>query len=161
LPTIDEFKFDPRNDFSEELPMSTSSEDKSLPEAAPNEPLPDESGGFFARHWRGEYSLARTWWVNDTLIWGLGINLIMAVLLGVVIFVFREQTALRVIVGLGELALYVAAYVWALVGTWRAAVKYKGPRIWSIWARVGMSLGVLVSIMNVLGAIGLIIQPFE
>src|SRR5437762_549081 len=121
---------------------------KNLPEAAANEPLPGQSGGFFAKHWRGEYSLARTWWVNDALVWGLGINLTMAVLLTVVIFVFREQTALRVIVGLGELALHVAAYIWALVGTWRAAGKYQGPRIWKYWARGGMCLGVLVSIGN-------------
>jgi len=129
--------------------VNMSSEDKNLPEAVPNEPLPVQSGGFFAKHWRGEYSLARTWWVNDTLVWGMG-SLFMTILLVVVLNIFRDQDALRVIVGVGELALHVAAYVWAVVGTWRAAVKYQGPRIWSIWARVSMSLGVLYSIAVIL-----------
>jgi hypothetical protein len=138
--------------------MSTSSEDKYLPEAVPNEPLPLQSGGFFAKHWRGDYSLVRSYWVNGGLICGVGANMIVfSMVLTRLLPSFREQRALLLMVGFGEIAFHIAIQVWVLVGTWRAAGKYKGARIWPIAARVAMVLGVCLSIGRTLELIEIIL----
>jgi len=122
---------------------------ENLPEALPALPLPAHRGGLFARHWRGDYSLARSYWVNGALIFHLGINMILCIVLTIVLATLRGKTALVLIVGFGEIALLVAAYVWALVGVWRSARKYQGPRIWPILARLAIIFGVLLSIANI------------
>lgn len=140
--------------------MSPNPELKHLPEVAASEPLPVQSGGFFAKHWRGDYSLPRSYWLHGGVFFGIGVNMIIFSVLMGVMFAFREQRAITIIVGLGEVALLVAAYIWALVGTWRAAGKYKGLKLWAILARIGMGLGVLISIPRVLTTIGFVIDGF-
>ncbi len=129
--------------------MSTNPGVMGLSEAGGNESLPVQSGGLFATHWRGNYSLAKSYWRNGVLLFGLGINLPLMILILVALIVFKEKPALQLIVCLGEMALILAAYVWVLVGTWRAARKYKGPRIWAILAQIGMIMGVMVTIAHV------------
>jgi len=129
--------------------MTTGTNIQSLPEAITLEPLPTQRGGMFAKHWRGEYSLPRSYWVNGALIFGLGINMLFLVVVSVAMFVLQKQPAVMVIVCLGEMLLVLGAYIWALVGTWRAAGKYKGPRIWAILARLGLLMGVFVTIAHV------------
>jgi len=53
-------------------------------------------------------------------------------------------------------AVDIAVYIWALVGTWRAAGNYQGPRFWAILARIGMSLGVGGSIVHLTENLSLI-----
>jgi hypothetical protein len=107
---------------------------------------PAKGGSYFARHWRGEFSLPKSYWINGVLLFGLGCNLFLVIAAMLTVMVLRENPALAVLVIVIELALNIAAYIWALVGTWRAATKYQGPRAWSILARVAMSLGVLISL---------------
>lgn len=107
---------------------------------------PVKRSSYFARHWRGELSLARSWWVNGVLIsgvlvGGLGLGIFTA------IFNLTHPTPL---LGWAETALYLfialTVYVWAVVGTWRAAGNYTGPAVWKWLARIGICLGVLMSI---------------
>jgi len=129
--------------------MTTASNVENLPEAIPTEILPAQRGGMFAKHWRGDYSLPRSYWVNGALIFGLGINMLFLIAVSVAMALLQKQPALMVIVCLGEMLLVLGAYIWALVGTWRAAGKYKGPRIWAILARIGLLMGVLVTVAHV------------
>jgi len=127
-----------------------------LDEARSDVALPTRSGGLFATHWRGEYSLPRSYWVNGVVIFHIGINMALLIVLGVALTAFKGKTALVLIVGLGEVALLCAAYVWALVGIWRAARRYQGSRIWSILARLAIIFGVLVSIGNLFNMLDMI-----
>ena len=136
--------------------MTTGANIESLPEAMPIASLPAQRVGMFAKHWRGDYSLPRSYWVNGALIFGLGINMLFLVVVSVAMAVFQKQPALMVVVCLGEMLLVLGAYIWALVGTWRAAGKYKGPRIWAILARIGLLMGILVSIAHVAQDISII-----
>src|SRR5213082_2196742 len=84
-----------------------------LDEARPDVSLPAQSGGLFSRHWRGECSLPRSYWVNGVLIFHVGINMLILIVLGIVLAAFHGKTAVVLIVGLGEVVLLCAAYVWA------------------------------------------------
>jgi len=141
--------------------MNTNSAVATLDEARSDASLPAQSGGLFATHWRGDYSLARSYWVNGVVIFHIGINMLLLVLLSIALAVFRGKVALVLIVGLGEVALLCAAYVWALVGIWRSARKSQGSRIWSILARVAIILGVLISIGNLLNMLDMIGKATE
>ena len=141
--------------------MSTSIGIAGLPDASPSELPPGPRRGLLARHWRGDYSLARSWWVNGALIFGFGVNVVVFIVLLVALRLLQERPVLVLVVGLGEVALLIAAYVWTLVGTWRAAGKYQGPRFWSILARVLMLCGVLQSAANILVTITTIAQVAE
>jgi hypothetical protein len=121
---------------------------EAIPEAKTEAAPP--SGSYFARHWRGDFSLPKSYWVNGALIFGLGCNFAVMLAVLATVAAFKGTPAVSVIVLLGEIALNVAAYIWAIVGIWRSAVKYQGPRVWSILARIGISFGVLLSIGRVL-----------
>jgi hypothetical protein len=136
--------------------MNSNSVVANLDEARSDVSLPARSGGLFATHWRGEYSLPRSYWVNGVVIFHIGINMALLIVLGIALAAFKGKTALVLIVGLGEVALLCAAYVWALVGIWRAARKYQGSRIWSILARLAIVFGVLVSIGNLFNMLDMI-----
>ena len=129
-----------------------------VPDAGGNESLPVQSGGLFAKHWRGNYSLPRSYWVNGALIFGLCVNMPLMILIVAAMFLFKKQPALLVIVCLGEMLLILSAYIWALVGTWRAARKYRGPRIWAMLAQFFMVIGVFVSITHVIQDVNIISQ---
>ncbi|HEV8608319.1 MAG TPA: hypothetical protein VGQ99_23495 [Tepidisphaeraceae bacterium] len=132
-----------------------------LEEARSDVSLPARSGGLFATHWRGDYSLPRSYWMNGVVIYHIGINMLLLMVLGVALAVFKGKAALVLIVGLGEVALLCAAYVWALVGIWRAARKYQGWLIWSILARLAILFGVLLSIGNLLNMLDMIGRATE
>ena len=138
--------------------MSTNSIAAVVPDAGGNESLPVQSGGLFATHWRGNYSLARSYWLNGAVIFGLCVNMPLMILIVAAMFLFKKQPALLVTVCLGEMLLILSAYIWALVGTWRAARKYRGPRIWAMLAQFFMVIGVFVSIAHVIQDVNIISQ---
>lgn len=110
---------------------------------------PQKGGSYFARHWRGELSLPRSYWLNGVLIFGIGCNLLFVIATAVTVLALRSNPGAAITLLLGEQALDITAYVWALVGTWRAATYYEGRRFWAVLARIGIVLGVLVSIGHV------------
>jgi len=129
---------------------------------AQRQPLPQEvypsqrSDNYFARHWRGELSLPRSYWINGALIFGLGWNLLFVMAFMTTVPLVRSSTGLAILLLLCIQALDIAVYIWALVGTWRAAGNYQGPRFWAILARIGMSLGVGGSIVHLTENLSLI-----
>lgn len=109
---------------------------------------PPSSASYFVRHWRGELSLPRSYWLNGALIFGLGCNILWLAAFSATMIVFRETPPVAIIIGLVLIGLHIGAYIWALVGTWRSARNYRGPRFWSILARIMISLGVIISISH-------------
>ncbi|MES2187303.1 MAG: hypothetical protein V4505_22325 [Pseudomonadota bacterium] len=99
--------------------------------------------GFFRRHWRGDYSLARSYWVHSLLIqW-------FAPLLGLLLVPwlsahFPARYGSATVLGLTALGLGLS--VWALRGTWASAGRHVargGSRGWALTARVVMVLAAL------------------
>jgi hypothetical protein len=99
--------------------------------------IDSKSNSYFMRHWRGELPLGQSFWQNGVVV---GVVATVA-LLGVV-----QETLLMwwIIVGL---VLEIPIIVWQLVGIWRSAGRYAGPRRWSILARVGAVIGTLYGVL--------------
>jgi hypothetical protein len=104
---------------------------------------PSRAKNYLLRHWRGECSLAVSYWING---WLAVIPIVLAgVLVGVA---FRESrqpwlylTGLLLIWG-----VVVLTVIWQSVGTWRSAtraMRLSGRRFWPIAAQVMTVLGLL------------------
>ena len=109
-----------------------------------------KSDSYFMRHWRGELSLPRSYWINGVLIFGIGCNFLWLAATLATNVAYHEHPIVAAPILLLLTALQLGAYAWALVGVWRSAARYKGPRIWSFLARAVTCLGVLISIANLM-----------
>ncbi|MFN3304730.1 MAG: hypothetical protein ACK44A_13550, partial [Roseateles sp.] len=112
---------------------------------------PAPQGSYLARHWRGELSLARSYWVNNIL---LATPLALA-LTGLMSWIGAKGDSLQVsaITVLAGMPLLLALNVWCLVGAWRAAANYlreRGSLLWGWLARVSLALGALQLLASVL-----------
>lgn len=91
-------------------------------------------------HWRGEHSLARSYWVNGVLL-GLPFNAMSSVL--EIMPPPKMDLALYTFLTIIDLVLIMAWVAWFAIGTWRSAsshVRFTGRRF---WARVAQFLVVL------------------
>ena len=101
--------------------------------------------GFLRRHWNGEYSLARSYWINTFLItlFAPGLGLLLSPLLSDRPARFSAAAALLVT------ALGYASWVWAVRGTWVSATKQTA---------AGRGWGTVAKVMIVLGAFRIVGQ---
>ena len=108
-----------------------------------NEAFPVYVGplAFFKRHYNGDYSLARSYWVNNTLVsW-------FAPLLGLLLLPWLVENFAARYASMGVLlitTLGVLAWFWAVSGTWASAskhVKRGGAGFWANAAKVMIVLG--------------------
>jgi plasmid stabilization system protein ParE len=120
---------------------------------APRRPRVVEASqrGYFARHWHGEMSLVRAYWVNNLLV---ALPLAMA-LTGLMSWISVKGESLQVsaIALLLILPLLLGLDVWCIVGAWRSASNYlreNGSRLWGYLARVTLALGALQLLVSVL-----------
>lgn len=96
--------------------------------------------------WRGDAGLALTYWVYGVL---------GGAVLGIPLAFVTPGSALAII----EVFCLVTFLIWVNVGIWRAAGKYKGPKIWSFLSRaqlifvlvslvIGIAAAVLIPMLN-------------
>ncbi|NCT83590.1 MAG: hypothetical protein GXC94_10625 [Comamonadaceae bacterium] len=107
--------------------------------------------GYFARHWRGEHSLPRSYWLNNFLV-AVPLALLLTGLMSW-ISVKGDSLQLNAIILLLGFPLLVALDVWCLVGTWRAATAYlrhHGSLLWGWLARISLVVGSLQLAASVL-----------
>lgn len=118
-----------------------------LPPSAPIDPHRGRtpSRNFFARHWRGDYGLARSYWLHTALM-QFGVVALSA---GVTHALAHNAPARAASSAL--LVIYVvglALWVWAVVGTWRSAEREQArcrlagmSNLWPMVAKVMIVLG--------------------
>lgn len=115
-----------------------------LPLALPP-PLPKQlAQNFIARHWRGELSLPRAFWINYLLL-DIAVGLVFGAL-GVVINLGAVEQPVRWLISLGLTWSAITLFtIWGAVGVWRAATAYRraGKRYWGIAAKATIALGAL------------------
>jgi hypothetical protein len=123
------------------------------PQAGPAETAEPvaEGGGkrsnYLVRHWRGELSLAKSYWVNGVLL-SVALNLGFALLeTPLARSGFDLQTG--AVAGLLFIGLLAAITLWQLVGIWRSATRSARTSGRRFWPRVAKGLVAL----NVVGAI--------
>lgn len=121
-------------------------------------PIPEYKGplAFFRRHYNGDYSLGRSYWVNTFLIQ------FFAPLLGILLLPWLGENFPARYGSVGVLlltALGILAWAWAISGTWASANKHVargGKQAWASATKVMIVLGVL----RMIGEIGGMTGPF-
>lgn len=103
---------------------------------------------FFRKHWNGDYSLGRSYWVNTLLV------SLFAPALGLLLFPLLQDLPARYS-SAAVLALTVfglLAWTWAISGTWASANKHVqrgGKQGWANAAKVMIVLGILRTVGEV------------
>ena len=114
-------------------------------------PLPKPlAQNFFARHWRGEYSLPRSYWVNH-LVLGTAVGAVIGVL-GSAINIHAGEHPMRWLISSGLIWTTIILFtIWAATGVWRAATAYSrsGKRFWGVATKVVIGFGVLHLVYSV------------
>lgn len=98
---------------------------------------------YFVRHWRGELSLATSYWVNGLLA-GIFTVAAVAALTTLILRIRSNHVALMVAVSMWGVVLVVT--LWQLVGIWRSASRPGADGKTSRWAglaKVGVVAGLL------------------
>lgn len=93
----------------------------------------DPAIGMAGNLWRGNYTLVKTYWL---------FGLLGGVALGLTVGITAQITKSPLIL-LSGLASLWAWQVFVSVAIWRSAVKYTGPRIWSVLSRLAIFVGFL------------------
>lgn len=100
-------------------------------------------GGYVARHFHGNFSLARSYWLHVFLLSSLaGAALVTLVR---VTEPMLSATQLSIVLLAGA-AVVIAIWVWGVVGAWRSSSKHAdrgGRELWVVMAKVALALGVL------------------
>jgi len=113
-----------------------------------NQKSANKNRGFFSKLINGDYGLAQTYWF-----YGFVINLLFNVLL----VLFSKTIPDRNLV----LITLIISIIWnflVLIGIWRAAGKYKGPKIWAILARIVVIIGLSILVLIILNLLSFIIR---
>ena len=114
------------------------------PLALPPPLPPPPSNNYFARHWRGELSLPKSYWVN-----GVVFGFIVGVAVVSVGFGVNRSGEAQPVVWFATLIgtwVVIALFtMWQTVGVWRSATRYKagGNRFWGGLAKTVTVLGVI------------------
>ena len=109
---------------------------------------------FFRKHFNGDYSLGRSYWVNTFLIQ------LFAPLLGILLLPWLSENFPARYGSAGVLllsALGILAWAWAISGTWASANKHVargGKQAWASAAKVMIVLGVLRMVGEIGGMTG-------
>ena len=123
------------------------SEGKSCNEA-PEERKPNNKISYIRKHWRGQLSLAVSFWINLFLL-NIVILLFWA-LLGYGEILKNPVISARVIIIFMALYLLII-YPWQFIGLWRSCnrhIKINGKRFWARTAQVLVVLSLIVSLGN-------------
>tara|TARA_B100000700_G_scaffold231735_1_gene256538 strand:+ start:923 stop:1243 length:321 start_codon:yes stop_codon:yes gene_type:complete len=93
---------------------------------------------FFVRFWSGQLSLPMSYWGV-----GIGIGILFSIL--VVIIVLG--------LGMHDDAMWgfiIPFQIFTVVGIWRSADRYKGPKFWAILAKIAIVIGIISNFASLL-----------
>jgi hypothetical protein len=115
-----------------------------LPLALPPQLPKQPAQNFIARHWRGEFSLPRSYWLNHILL-GIGVGLVFGALGIAINHGAVEQPVRWLISHCLTWSVIILFTIWSAIGVWRAASAYRraGKRFWGVTAKVTIVLGAL------------------
>jgi hypothetical protein len=109
-------------------------------------PAPRSTSNYFVRHWRGEHSLAVSFWVNGLLVGLMSAFAVWA--LGA--YIAESKSNYSVEIGLTTLWLAIGVQAaWQWVGVWRSAKRHMAATGRTAWARVAQAVVILGAIRTV------------
>ena len=95
-------------------------------------------GNYLAEFYDGKLSLPHSYWI-----FGIAYSILVGIILGVLVFIFS----------LPDKTISVLSLPWIIfisIGIWRSSDRYKGPKFWSILAKIAIVLGLIQSIASIL-----------
>ena len=98
---------------------------------------------YLRRHWRGDLSLARSYWINGALL-SIALGIVIVVVASITNAEYAPGRTLAVVAAIWIVTVVVL--IWQFVGTWRSASRHRsrgGRRLWAITAKVFLVFGVL------------------
>jgi hypothetical protein len=109
-----------------------------------NENVTTTEKGFFGKLSNGDYGLAKTYWLYGVLV-GFVVNIEMKPItsIGLLVIVMLAYTAYEIPV---------------VMGTWRAANKYEGSKVWAVLAKIAVVLGAIMLVVGLIAIVGLLGQ---
>ncbi|MBB5392713.1 MULTISPECIES: hypothetical protein [unclassified Herbaspirillum] len=110
------------------------------------QPAGDKPGNFIGRHWRGDYSLARSYWLHTVLL----SSLLPAFSISLLARLTNDMPARYGVAGVLAIAAFsYLAWIWGVRGCWMSASRHvaRGGRRWA---------EVAVKVLIVFGAISLV-----
>jgi len=112
------------------------------------------STNYLARHWRGELSLVKTFWVNNFCV-----NVIFAFAIRWAEYsqLSEESPLLYIRILLGVLFIEIPVWIWQLVGLWRASQNHIRNAGHFFWPRIAQGI-VVLSIIVFLAVIPALIE---
>ncbi|NOZ66233.1 MAG: hypothetical protein GXP00_07030 [Alphaproteobacteria bacterium] len=99
--------------------------------------------GYITKHWRGEFSLARSWWVN---LFCINIIIILIATWLTNNTISENPVRANQIVGLYTVLTVLIIYPWQIIGTWRCAKRHieeNNDPGWARFAQIILVLGIL------------------
>jgi hypothetical protein len=135
---VNQFEFQPGGDAAGALGVDCT------PLVLPPPLPPSPSNNYFARHWRGELSLPKSYWVNG-IVFGLIVGLAVASIGYGVNSRGEAQPVVWLATLIGTWVIVALFTMWQAVGVWRSATNYKtgGKHFWGGLAKTVTVLGVL------------------
>ena len=99
---------------------------------------------------RGDYGLAKTYWL-----YGVLVNIIASIV-SKIVFSMITSPPVALLAALAGVVVSAAYYVVVMLGIWRAAATYTGPKIWGILAKFASAFGGLIIAVTLFGVIRLV-----
>ncbi|WP_144058584.1 RDD family protein [Bradyrhizobium oligotrophicum] len=128
--------------------------DRSEASVEPPPPLADGpvrvQRSYLVRHWRGELSLAASYWVNGALL-GVIATLAIAVATSLVVQQGFDAQPVPALVLICVIWLCISLFtLWQTVGIWRSATRYRdaGDSAWGGIAKIMVALGVGITLWH-------------
>ena len=118
---------------------------------------PSGRSNYVARHWRGDFSLAWSFWVNGVLI-GIAYQIAMVLLAVGGLFFLYGSLSIRSLLVIVLVAIVMGPIltVWQNVGAWRSASLHEargGRRVWAVVVKILIVIWTLVFIASLIAAI--------
>lgn len=115
---------------------------------------PAPKRGYFSRHWHGELSLAKSYWIN---FWLLSIVLTVLLVFWIAFSINENPVFFSRIVLVITAIIYLVIYPWQIIGLWRSATNTTANTGKTFWPRIVKFL----VIMGVLGSFSSEMQDKE
>lgn len=101
----------------------------------------ESSYGFFSKLSRGDYGLAKTYWLYGVAV-GIVVNIVFSII--------KSPGIIAI-----ALLAYAVYEIPVIMGIWRSATKYTGPNVWAVLAKVASVFGALMMLGGLLTTVGL------
>jgi hypothetical protein len=148
-----------------EIADSSTKNQKPTMDQTESAPTPEYTGvfSFFRRHWNGDYSLGRSYWVNNILV-TLFVLFLGALLRLCELWLNELPVRYASVTVLAFIVFSYIAWFWAIHGTWLSATKHTsrgGRQGWATTAKVMICLGVFRVLADLGNSIPVISEHVE